>query len=156
MVVCNEKFFESTSKEDILIRYLEWKDDTFQKPIGIVQLTHGWGEYIDRYAEMAGFLAENGYLVVGQDHMAHGYTAEVDFLGIYPEDAGVAMVEDMHKLYGIYHKEYPETPYFLYGHSMGSMLTRAYIQKYSKELAGAVICGTGWAPMGATPLKPLL
>lgn len=152
----SEKFYQSTSKENIKIRYLEWKDDANTNPVGVVQLTHGWGEYIDRYDDMARMLAENGYVVVGQDHIAHGYTAGVDYLGIYPEDAHTAMVEDMQELYKIYHQAYPNAKYCLYGHSMGSMLARCFLKKYSNELDAAVICGTGNFPGAIALLIPVL
>ena len=45
------------------------------------------------------------------------------------------------------HAEFPELPYFLFGHSMGSFLTRTVLIRHPEApLAGAVICGTGWQP----------
>ena len=155
-VVVKEKYYQSTSKADIEIRYLEWKEEKNRRPVGVIQLTHGWGEHIDRYNDMAVMLAENGYVVVGQDHIAHGQTAGVDYLGMYPADAGKAMVEDMHELYKIYHKKYPRAKYCLYGHSMGSMMTRAYLKKYSDELDCSVVCGTAGFPNAAMLLQPVL
>ena len=38
----------------------------------VLQICHGMVEYIDRYDEFAGFLAEQGYCVVGHDHLGHG------------------------------------------------------------------------------------
>lgn len=36
----------------------------------------------------------------------------------------------------------PGTPYFIFGHSMGSLVLRSYLPRYGRGLAGAVICGT--------------
>lgn len=148
-----EKFFQSTSKEDIKVRYLVWKDNSV-KTKGVVQLTHGWGEHIDRYDEMATMLAKAGYVVCGQDHIGHGKTAGVKAPQIYPKDVKTAMMEDMHELYKIMHKKYPNQPYFLYGHSMGSMLARLYLPKYSKELTGCIVCGTVPMPTIACAIAP--
>lgn len=141
-IKCTENFYASTSKEDIKVRYLVWKEENNKNPIGVIQLTHGWGERIDRYDEMARMLAENCYVVCGQDHLGHGHTATVQLVGLYPEDAATAMIEDMQELRKIMQKQYPKLPYMLYGHSLGSMMVRDYIMKYSKGLAACVICGT--------------
>jgi alpha-beta hydrolase superfamily lysophospholipase len=47
-------------------------------------------------------------------------------------------------------------PYFLCGHSWGSMITRDYAAKYGKDLAGIVIIGTsGSVVPGENMLEPL-
>lgn len=138
----SERFFPSTSKAGVNIRYLVWKDTANKKPVGVIQLTHGWGEHIERYDEMARLFVKNGYVVCGQDHLGHGHTATVPCVGLYPEDAGTAMIEDMHELRKIMQAEYKKLPYMLFGHSLGSMMVRDYIMKYSKGLSACVICGT--------------
>ena len=47
----------------------------------VFQIIHGMREHIDRYDDFATFLANNGILVVGSDHLGHGKTAptEQDF-----------------------------------------------------------------------------
>ena len=52
------------------------------------------------------------------------------------------MMEDEHTLKEIVCGKYPDLPYFLFGHSMGSFITRDFIAKYGDELTGATICGT--------------
>src|SRR5690625_6779285 len=39
--------------------------------------------------------------------------------------------------------EHPELPLFLFGHSMGSFLTRRYIQLFHYDIAGVILSGTG-------------
>ena len=70
-IVKTRKTFPSTAGKDIEISYAIWKDDS-KKPIGVIQLTHGWCEYGERYWEMAEFLASHGYVVCAQDHLGHG------------------------------------------------------------------------------------
>ncbi len=110
----------------------------------IVQLSHGMCEYVERYEHFAAFLCENGVLVCGNDHLGHGRSvSDKSGLGYFSKKDGYKhLSEDVHKLTKIIKKEYPKTPYFLFGHSMGSFIAREYLMKYSKGLAGAIICGT--------------
>ena len=112
---------------------------------GVVQIAHGIAEHVERYDGFARFLADNGFLVVANDHLGHGQsiTGEAD-LGFIAESGGWDLiVGDMHQLYASTHEEYPALPYFLFGHSMGSFLARTYLIRYPGELTGAIICGTG-------------
>lgn len=111
---------------------------------GIVQLAHGMCEYADRYADLCRFLANSGYLVCGNDHLGHGYSVSDDSeLGWIAEERGWEhMVEDMYTLTAIIKKSYPDKPFFLLGHSMGSFLVRAYMVRHSKGINGVFICGT--------------
>ena len=45
---------------------------------GIVQIVHGMVEHIDRYDEFANFLAQQGIVVVGNDHLGHGASVAQD------------------------------------------------------------------------------
>ena len=40
-------------------------------------------------------------------------------------------------------EKYPDLPYFLLGHSMGSFLARTYLIRFPGTVSGAVLCGTG-------------
>ena len=150
--------YPSKAGHGIDVSYMVWKDDA-KKPIGVIQVTHGWGEYGERYDELCTFLAENGYVVAAQDHLGHGRTTGHKALGIYPKHAAKYMIEDMHTLYEIMHKEYKKLPYMLYGHSMGSMMTRIYLSKWGDELDAAVVCGTiysAWPEAFLVPVVNLL
>lgn len=46
------------------------------------------------------------------------------------------MMEDEHTLKGIVCEKYPDLPYFLFGHSMGSFITRDFIAKYGDDWLG--------------------
>jgi alpha-beta hydrolase superfamily lysophospholipase len=57
---------------------------------------------------------------------------------------------DIHSLRTMMQEEFPDIPYLMLGHSMGSFLVRQYITEndadYAKGLSGVVIMGTGWQP----------
>lgn len=121
------------------------------QPKAILQIVHGMAEYIERYDEFAAFLARQGFLVVGHDHLGHGKTAESpEALGYFAElEGNRCVIGDIHALREQTRAEYPGIPYFLMGHSMGSFLVRQYLGDHHAGLSGAVIMGTGDPPMFA-------
>ena len=112
--------------------------------IGIIQIIHGMAEHIDRYDEFATFLANQGFLVVGHDHLGHGYSINSkDDYGYFGKNPSDLLIKDIHKLRMIFQDN---KPYFMIGHSMGSFLLRKYLCFYGKDLSGAIIVGTGYVP----------
>lgn len=115
------------------------------RPRGVVQLVHGMSEHIGRYDHFARFLAGRGYLVCGHDHVGHGETAgNEDNLGVIDPTAGAdTMIADVQFLRLLMTRQVVSgTPYFLFGHSMGSLVLRSYLARYGEGLAGAILCGT--------------
>lgn len=114
----------------------------------VLQLSHGMAEHIDRYKPLAEYLAVSGILVTGHDHLGHGASirSEED-LGFFAQpDGNRAVLEDLHAMTALTRELYPDVPYFLLGHSMGSFYARQYLCEYGSELSGAIIMGTGCQP----------
>lgn len=111
---------------------------------GIIQLAHGMCDHICRYDEFANTLADHGFLVVGHDHIGHGESLiEPDLAGFCGKHGGwEIMVADVHKLHELTREKFNSVPYFLFGHSMGSFIARAYAVHYGKDLDGIILCGT--------------
>lgn len=111
----------------------------------VLQIAHGMVEHIERYDAFAAFLANQGILVTGNDHLGHGNSVRSkEDLGYFAEKKGnVVLIKDMHALRKMTQEQYPDIPYFMLGHSMGSFLLRQYLCVYGRGLAGAVIMGTG-------------
>lgn len=131
------------------IHCVEWKPEAGELR-GILQITHGMVEYIERYEAFAEFMNDQGYLVVGHDHLGHGESVNSpgDW-GFFAEENGSdILVEDMHKLRVMTQEKYTGLPYFMLGHSMGSFLLRKYLCQHGDKLRGAVIMGTGFQPDG--------
>jgi len=112
----------------------------------IIQIVHGMYEYIERYLPFIEYLTTKGFIVVGHDHLGHGQSVDsLDDLGYFGEpDPTSLLIQDIHSLRKIIQKKYPNLPYFMCGHSMGSYLLRQYICNYSKGLSGIIILGTGY------------
>lgn len=112
-------------------------------PKAVVQIVHGFGEHSRRYMHMILQLLDAGFVVCADDHVGHGKTADLENTwGDYGEKGYATTTEDEHTLHHLLAKEYPNLPYFMFGHSWGSMITRDYLSKYGEELSGAVLCGT--------------
>lgn len=115
-----------------------------ENPRGMLQISHGMCEYILRYREFAQFLASEGILVFGHDHLGHGYSAKSNReLGFTAYGGGAEfLVEDVHNLALKMKQEYPDLPVILLGHSMGSFIARAVLEKYPTTYQAAILSGT--------------
>lgn len=113
-------------------------------PKGVVQLAHGMCDYLGRYTGLAEALTARGYILCGNDHLGHGPSVEDPAeRGFFAERDGVGfLVDDLHAMTGLTKERYPDLPYVLLGHSMGSFLCRLYASRYGYELDGLVILGT--------------
>lgn len=134
----------------------KWQNDNV--PVkGILQIIHGMQEHMERYDEFASFMCDNGFIVVGNDHLGHGLTVLSEELGYFAKDnADVIVVRDVHRLKKMTEGEYPGLPYFILGHSMGSFIARKYLTMYGKGIRGAIICGTGTKPAIVTGFGKIL
>lgn len=120
----------------------------------ILQITHGMIEFIERYRPFAEYLTENGFMVVGHDHLGHGASvASEDDWGYFADkNPSDTLVADMHKLRTTVQGENGGVPYFMMGHSMGSYMLRKYLTVHNDNLRGVIIMGTGCVPDGTTKL----
>ncbi len=143
--------FRSADKQHDIAYYVVFPKGAVK---GVVQIAHGMAEYFERYNAFADFLADHGWAVCGEDHLGHGSSvSSADDYGYFSErDGWQNVVRDMFKLTKIMKKNYPEVPYIIFGHSMGSMLARAYVTKCSRFIDGAVFCGTSGGQGGTEGL----
>lgn len=122
------------------------------EPRAVLQIVHGIAEYIERYDGFAEFLARRGFLVVAEDHMGHGQSIGADGVQGYFHGGWFSAVADSYHLLEMTKAEFPDLPYVLFGHSMGSFMARTILCKYPDSgIDAAIICGTGWQPAFALP-----
>ena len=115
------------------------------RPRAVVQLVHGMAEHAARYEPFAEFLVSHGFVVCCNDHVGHGRTAaSPEELGHMPLKEGEeVLLGDVRQLRRTVTERYPDAPYVIFGHSMGSFVTRTYLTREGAGVAAAVICGTG-------------
>ena len=127
------------AKDGKVIRYKEWK---CENPKAMLQISHGMSESTARYEEFAEFMAEKGFLVFADDHRGHG---ETDNCSGYTEgDMFFDTLSDIAELSMIYKKTYPNLKLVLFGHSYGSFLTQAYIERYNELADGFIVGGSAY------------
>lgn len=140
-ILHNVSFPSSDGKNTVACYFYEPSGSEIR---GIVQLSHGMCEYVQRYAHVADFFCKNGYVFCGNDHLGHGSTAaSPEELGYIGKNGADRIVDDLHTTTRLAKERYPDKPLVLFGHSMGSFMARLYLTKYGSELSGAIICGTG-------------
>ncbi|NYG06876.1 alpha-beta hydrolase superfamily lysophospholipase [Phycicoccus badiiscoriae] len=117
-------------------------------PKAVVQIAHGMAEHSDRYARFGERLTAAGYAVYASDHRGHGSTARTPHeAGYFADDNGFdTVVDDLHLVTERAQSEHPGLPLFLFGHSMGSFLSRSFAARFGTELDGLVLSGTAGDP----------
>ncbi|MCH5340162.1 MAG: lysophospholipase [Acetatifactor sp.] len=124
------------------VRYTPDSDDDIRC---VVQIVHGMAEYVERYEEFSEYLTSKGIVVTGEDHMGHGKSVGKDgkFGYFCEQDPATVLVRDVHRLKKATQTLYPNVPYIIMGHSMGSFIARNYMFRYGTGITGAIIMGTG-------------
>lgn len=111
---------------------------------GVVQISHGMAEYSNRYSRFALELCKAGYAVFISDHVGHGASIkDREMLGFFGEENGEeTFIDDLKTLTDMAKAEYPDLPFFMLGHGMGSLIARKYTAKYGYLLDGVIYSGT--------------
>lgn len=125
------------------IHAVEWRPEGDVR--AVLQIAHGVSEYILRYEPFAEYLTGHGFAVVGHDHLGHGESVAPGAPRLYfgPKGSWNWVVADLEQRRKLAKEQFPNVPYFLLGHSMGSFLARTYLIRYPGSLDGAIIMGTG-------------
>ncbi|MBQ8822999.1 MAG: alpha/beta fold hydrolase [Lachnospiraceae bacterium] len=139
-----EEFYYASRDEKTKIHAVRYIPDKVE-PWCVLQIVHGMAEHIERYEPFARFLTDRGVVVTGESHLGHGKSVgEGQLQGYFCEvDAATVLVRDVHRLKKMTENIYPNLPYFILGHSMGSFITRNYISRYGTGIQGAVIVASG-------------
>ena len=109
-------------------------------PKAVVKFIHGMEEYQDRYEPFAEYLREAGYTVVTADLRGHGKNAPV-LSHIADKEGHLRLLEDEEVILDEIHGRWPGMPVILFGHSMGTIIARAFLQKHSEEFHKVVLSG---------------
>src|SRR6266436_1753136 len=134
--------FHFTSSDGLSIACVKWSNGHHVR--GVVQIAHGLGEHMGRYAELAKLLVEDELVVYGNDHRGHGLTAKPsDSFGDFGPAGFDQLVEDMVSLRVIAKREHPGKPYILLGHGMGSFAAQQFVLDHSHSIDGLALSGSG-------------
>lgn len=139
-----QEFNYLSSNGSTLIHCVKWVPEN---PIGVIQIVHGITEHIDRYEEFANYMVNQGYIVIGNDHLGHGKSIITDKPKMFIGELGSwnYLVKDINTLYEIITEEY-KLPIYLIGFSLGSFVSRHYLIDYNPFYQKAILVGTGIQP----------
>ncbi|WP_240666725.1 alpha/beta fold hydrolase [Longirhabdus pacifica] len=129
--------------QDIHIHVYQWLPDEVKEGKIILLIAHGMAETAKRYERLASFLTEHQVIVYAHDHRGHGKTAKTtEEMGYVGRNGFDWMVKNMRQVHEQAKKDFPDTPIFLLGHSMGSFLTQQYMADYGYDLQGVILSGS--------------
>lgn len=129
----------------VTIHYYAWRS---AKPVGVVQIAHGLGEYAGRYEDLAQELVNAGYSVFADDHRGHGLTGleqhggDASKLGLLGPGGLRATADAIHALTTIIRAEHPDIPLAILGHSWGSLMVQWILNKHAADYDAAILTGT--------------
>ena len=118
----------------------------------VLLIVHGMAEHSDRYIEVAEYICDSGIPVFMYDHAGHGRSvnSKTD-LGYFGEkDGNEKIVDDTAAVAEFVKSKYPGAKLIVWGHSMGSFVTRRFAAKYPDIADAYVICGTAGANPAAS------
>lgn len=134
----HSSFFLSSDYDGARIALTEISAD---EPRFLVQILHGMAEHHRRYFPFMEYLASAGGAVIAHDLRGHGETAGKENLGYFGEDAVEAILSDVHQVEEVLRRKYPDRPFLLIGHSMGSLIARLYAAENDELLDGMLLLG---------------
>ncbi len=111
-----------------------------EEPKAVVKFIHGMEEYQDRYQPFAEFLQGAGYTVVTADLRGHGKNAPM-LSHIADRDGHLRLLEDEETILEMIHENWAGVPVILFAHSMGTIIARVFLQKWSREFHKVVLSG---------------
>ena len=135
--------FRVTADDGFGLSVLRWVP---RKPRAILQIAHGMSEHAARYAPFAEACAAAGIAVYAHDHRGHGDSIDpATPQGFFaPRDGWAKVVADVHTIHYSARDAYPGLPLFFLGHSMGSVIGRAYLLAHGGDVHGAILSATSW------------
>lgn len=129
--------WEWTSFDGLTMYSKGWAPE--KEPKAVLCLVHGVGEHIGRYDHVGAAFTDAGYALFGFDLRGHGKSGgqrgHTPSLEAYYKDVDTILGEAV--------KRYPSAPRFLYGHSLGGLLSLSYAIARKPDLRGMIISSPG-------------
>jgi acylglycerol lipase len=126
-------FFTAVRKAKIYYQYWLPEGD----PRAVIIISHGLAEHSGRYMNVVNSFVPLGYAVYGFDHLGHGKSdGRRAYIRSFNDFTGV-----LEKYVGMVHSWQLNKPFFLLGHSMGSLIASHFLLDHQREFAGAILSG---------------
>jgi alpha-beta hydrolase superfamily lysophospholipase len=146
-MIANKQMQYTTTPDNIQLYVTGWLVD---EPRAAVLIVHGIGEHSGRYGHVISALNGRGYSVFAYDQRGHGKSGgqrvRFETPDALPDDVAVVRADIDADVGGL--------PLFIYGHSMGSLVTLAHALEQPEGIAGLILTG---APLAFdSSVSPLL
>lgn len=106
----------------------------------VVILVHGMQEYSDRYADFCKYLNAKGYSTIRYDLLGHGKNLPRNQRGYFGKNGWQNLLKQLHQYVQQAHLQFPGQKIILFGHSMGTIIIRSYLQHYH-DFDGMILSG---------------
>ena len=109
----------------------------------VLQIVHGMSEYKERYLPLMEYLSQFGIFCHIADMRGHGKSilSEND-LGYFYGDTMEETINDVLRLAEHIKEENRDKPFFLMGHSMGSLIVRSFVKRHDDMVDRLVVSGS--------------
>lgn len=111
-----------------------------KSPKAVIQFVHGMEEYKERYDAFAEYLSSKGFTCVTSDLRGHGKNAPI-LSHISNKRGDKLIIEDQKVIRKYISKTYKDLPLYLFGHSMGTIISRVLIQSEGKNYSKIALSG---------------
>lgn len=113
-----------------------------EEPKALLQIAHGMCGCKERFLPFMEYMASKGIACIANDHRGHGESIlTAEDLGYMYDGGYEALVSDMRMVFEFVSDSYPTAPFYLLGHSMGSLASLLYSRRWPESLAGVILCG---------------
>ena len=111
------------------------------EPQAVLILVHGLAEHSNRYVGIANYFTEQGYAVYALDHEGHGHSQGLrGYINSF-DDFLTTLDQYLNNIAN----QHPGKKLFLVGHSMGGVISSAYLLEHQQKLAGCILSGAALA-----------
>jgi alpha-beta hydrolase superfamily lysophospholipase len=123
--------FKGVGNDNIF--YQAWLPDGNVK--AVLFLVHGLGEHCGRYANHVNHYVPLGYAIYGLDHPGHGKSdGEREVIKRFAD-----YTDPLSQYYQMVKNWQPDKPVFIFGHSMGGLITCCYLLDHQADFKGAIL-----------------
>jgi len=125
------------NRRGIRLHGFSWVPES--EPLALVYISHGYGEHMGYYSQLGSALSQAGLAAFGHDHEGHGLSGG--------ERVNIAdfqyFVDDVFQDCQTYKQKYQnkKLPVFIFGHSMGGLITLLATLQNPSYFKGMVLTG---------------
>lgn len=111
-------------------------------PKAVLFVVHGMQEHQGRYAAFASYLNRHGYACITYDLPGHGKNTSTEDLGFFGSENGWNhLVNSAVEITMLAKHEFPGIPVIYFGHSMGTMIGRSFLQVHDGLIDAMILSG---------------